>query len=471
MKKLLVFQLTFIFTLLLGFTVMAQEESSDMEESTDMYENEDSRPELQNFRYNDQRGLNIFEAPKDNTPYRGFGLRVGGDFAVQWQSISQSTGLAATDSLGNPTGGTVELPELGANFNLPTANLNLDAQLYDGVRLHMRMYLSSRHHEEGWVKGGYVRIDKLDFIKKDFLSGVMDVLFIKAGYDEINYGDAHFRRTDNGRAIYNPFVGNYIMDAFTTEPFLEFNVLHPSGVLGVIGASNGRLNQNVVENNDQGVTIYGKLGYDKQMNDDLRLRLTGSFYSSSSTEGDFANPSGRNVQRDYLYAGDRAGGRYYGLFGTTGDDFSPRFNPRWSSVTAIQVNPFVKFKGIEFFGVFETSSNNVDFAIENGVENREGGNVTQLGAELLYRFGGREQFYVGGRYNSVSGDVFKTEVQGAKTDIEITRINAGAGWFMTRNMLAKLEYVTNTYGGGFYDGSEFEGGEWNGLVIEAAISF
>ena len=34
---------------------------------------------------------------------------------------------------------------------------------------------------------------------------------------EINYGDAHFRRSDNGNALYNPFVGNYIMDAFTTE--------------------------------------------------------------------------------------------------------------------------------------------------------------------------------------------------------------------------------------------------------------
>ena len=37
------------------------------------------------------------------------------------------------------------------------------------------------------------------------------------GHAEINYGDAHFRRSDNGNALYNPFVGNYIMDAFTTE--------------------------------------------------------------------------------------------------------------------------------------------------------------------------------------------------------------------------------------------------------------
>lgn len=34
---------------------------------------------------------------------------------------------------------------------------------------------------------------------------------------ENNYGDAHFRRSDNAQAIYNPFVGNLIMDAFTTE--------------------------------------------------------------------------------------------------------------------------------------------------------------------------------------------------------------------------------------------------------------
>lgn len=464
MRKQFLFSLAFIAALLAGSAVMAQEEP------TEMYENEDSRAELQNFRYNDQRGVNVFEAPKDDKPYRGFGMRLGGDFAIQWQALSQSTdrpsGVVAGDTL----------QSLDPNFNLPTANLNLDIQIYDGVRMHLRTYLSSRHHSEAWVKGGYVRIDKLDFIKEDFLSEIMDIAFIKVGMDEINYGDVHFRRSDNARAIYNPFVGNYIMDAFTTEPFVEVNVLHPSGFLGVVGASNGRLNQNVVQNNDQGITFYGKLGYDKQMNEDLRVRLTGSFYTSSSKTGDYG-PGGK---REYLYSGDRSGGRYYGVFGNDVSDFAPRFNPGWSSLTAIQVNPFVKFKGIEFFGTFETSSNNVDFAVENGVENGQGGSVTQLGAELLYRFGGNEQFFVGGRYNSVSGDRFETEANGVNTDISITRINGGAGWYITRNMLAKLEYVTNTYGGSDgtlgYTGTPientfFDGGEFSGVVVEAAISF
>ena len=46
---------------------------------------------------------------------------------------------------------------------------------------------------------------------------LFEIATVRVGHIEINYGDAHFRRSDNGNAIYNPFVGNYIMDAFTTE--------------------------------------------------------------------------------------------------------------------------------------------------------------------------------------------------------------------------------------------------------------
>ena len=45
----------------------------------------------------------------------------------------------------------------------------------------------------------------------------MKYVTLRVGHFEINYGDAHFRRTDNGNAMYNPLVGNYILDAFTTE--------------------------------------------------------------------------------------------------------------------------------------------------------------------------------------------------------------------------------------------------------------
>lgn len=307
--------------------------------------------------------------------------------------------------------------------------------------MHLRTYLSSRHHTEAWVKGGYVQIDNLDFIKEGFLGGFMEMARLRFGMDDINYGDAHFRRSDNARAIYNPFVGNYIMDAFTTEPFAELTIMK-SGIIGVLGMTNGRLNQNPFPGDD-GLTVYGKLGYDNQVNDDLRVRLTGSFYSSST-----------NSTRDYLYAGDRAGSRYYGILG--GGDFDPRINPRFASQTAFQINPFVKFQNLEFFGVYEMSSNNDD---------KVGGALTQLGAEILYRFAS-DKLYVGGRYNSVTG-----KTSDVASNITVDRINTGAGWFMTENILTKVEYVSSNYSGNGFAGTVNQGASFNGLMIEAVIGF
>ncbi|WP_420317579.1 hypothetical protein [Ekhidna sp.] len=394
-------------------------------------------PSIQYYRYNDQRGINVFETSKEDTvKYEGIKLRVGGDFSMIFQGLSQSNDLVGDT-----------LIDLANNFALPTANLNFDMQLEDGVRLHLRTYLSSRHHPEAWVKGGYLQFDKLDFISPGFLGGFMEIATIQVGMDEINYGDTHFRRSDNARAIYNPFVGNYIMDSFTTEPHLEVTIQN-NGIIGVLGMSNGRLNQSPTDG-DNGRVIYGKLGYDKQMNDDLRFRITGSFYSSSD-----------QGTRDYLYNGDRAGARYYSVLEGENDsrvsDFLPRFNPGFAYQSAFQINPFVKFGGVEFFGVFEQSSNGAD----------TGGSYTQLGAELLYRFGSTENLFIGGRFNSVSGE----PADGAPTQ-EINRTNLGFGWFLTKNVATKLEYVTNKYEGDGWNGTKFQGAQFDGIVLEATIGF
>ncbi|MEO1023469.1 MAG: hypothetical protein AAFW89_13070 [Bacteroidota bacterium] len=396
------------------------------------------RDDLQYFRLPDQRGINVFEAPKTtDVEFKGLYVRTGGDFSIQFQGLSQSNDFAAN-----------EFVELQNNFALPTANLNFDVQIEDGLRMHLRTYLSSRHHAEAWVKGGYFQIDKLDFVQEGFLSEFMEIARFRFGMDEINYGDTHFRRSDNARSIFNPFVGNYIMDSFSTEPFAEFSVF-PGDFLGVVGISNGRLNQAPVPGDD-GFSMFGKLGYDSQIDDDLRVRVTGSFYSS--TDGG---------TRDYLYGGDRAGGRYYNVLEGVSDervsDFDPRFDPLFPYQTAFQLNPFVKYKGAEFFGVFENTQNGNDDV---------GGGFTQLGAEFLYRFGEAEKVYLGGRYNFVTGE----QADDAGTQ-EITRINLGGGWFLTRNVLAKFEYVISSYDGDGFDNSKLQGAEFDGFVLEAVISF
>jgi hypothetical protein len=421
---------------------------------------------IQFMRANDKTGLNVFESPKaDTVAYDGLKVRVGGDFAMQFQGLSHS------NTAGNLVG-------MGSDFNLPSANLNLDVQLYDGVRMHLRTYLSSKHHNEAWIKGGFMQIDKLNFIKEGFLEGLMEFTTITIGLDEFNYGDAHFRRSDNSRAIYNPFVGNYIMDSFSTEAFGEIT-MQKNGLILVLGLTNGKLNQNVVTQQaltgpgpqfnplspaDNKASFFGKVGFDKQLSDDLRVRLTGSWYTNNGVN-----------TGTWLYGGDRAGSRYYNVMRTIADpsatpatvnqftNFDGRFNARFQKITAIQVNPFIKFQGLEFFGIYEVASG-------KDVPNNDGA-FTQIAGELLYRFGGTEQFYLGGRYNTVSGKFSEA----ATVEQKINRLNIGGGWFLTKNVLTKIEYVNQQYNdeSAAWTGANarFNGGEFKGIVIEAVIGF
>lgn len=415
--------------------------------TTANFAQERSKRDLPNYRVPDQRGIEIFEPAKDSvTHIEGLDVRIGGAFALQFQGIDHKNTAEALNSNGEP----IQLIELGKNFNLATANLDIDVTLYDGISMHLRTYLSSRHHPEPYVKGGYIQIDNLNFIQEGFMEDVMKNLRIKIGHMENNYGDAHFRRSDNAMALYNPFVGNLIMDSFTTEVGAEIYYMQ-NGFLGMIGATNGKLNQSVDSPDTTDPSFIAKLGYDKQIDDQLRIRLTGSIYHTNKS----ANA--------YLYGGDRAGSRYYFVMepeGATsaGNFTSGRFNPGLrNKLTAFMINPYVKYNGFEFFGTFERASGKANVEIEKR-------NFNQYAAELLYRFGFNENFYVGGRFNQVSGELIGDH------DIDITRFNLAGGWFMTKNILAKVEYVNQKYNG-FPKTDLRNGGKFDGVVLEAVISF
>jgi hypothetical protein len=401
--------------------------------------------EMQYFTYPDQRGLNQFEAPfETDVEFDGLNIRIGGANTLQFQGLTQENDA---NSLGT----------LESNFNLATSNFDIDASLGDGVRMHLRTYLSSENHPEPYVKGGYLQVDRLDFIQEGLLSGLMDNVRFKVGHMEINYGDNHFRRSDNASAIHNPFVGNYIMDSFTTDVAGE--VYYYSGnVFGMFGISNGKLNQSVTDREEDGfkthATVYGKLGYDNKIGENIRFRLTGSILNISQSAS------------IYIYSGDRAGSRYYDVItpgnfraGRFAPSFTPGFGqpPAAGEMTAFMLNPFIKFGGLEFYGVYENTSGKLKAADDRRTFN-------QYGAEGLYRFGANEDFYLGLRYNLVDGEM-------TSGDIEIDRFNIGGGWFLTKNILTKVEYVTQSYDGAGFEGGIFDGAKFNGVMMEAVISF
>lgn len=242
------------------------------------------------------------------------------------------------------------------------------------------------------------------------------------------------------------------MDAFTTEVGAEL-YYRKNGFIGMVGFSNGKLNQSVVESNGNtgGASFLAKLGYDKQINDDFRFRLTGSLYNTGY------------VQNNYLYTADRAGSRYYFVMedvnASASSPFrSGRFDPGFKNqITAIMINPFVKYGGLEFFGTAEFANGKANTEVDER-------NVTQMAGELVYRFGKDENLFLGARYNTVSAELSSGD------DVDINRFQLGAGWFMTKNILAKVEYVNQQYKD-YPTTSILNDGKFKGLMVEAVISF
>jgi len=484
---------------------------------------------IQYWRPYDKRGINVFEIQKDtdSVQYDGFKVRIGAGFTQGFQSLNHETGSKAVLNINSGTGpsyvettpgsgsfvnratgapvtGIVPNPavyggylvgtpavqytnanalyEMGGGFPLAQANFNIDVQLADGVSLNLVSYMASHHHNEFWVKGGYLKVDKVSFLNSETLDNIWKNLTLKVGHMEINYGDAHYRRSDGGHTLQNPWIENTIMDAFTTEIGAEL-YWQKNGIILMGAYTDGEIQGNIYNPSLPNVSkrkpsFYGKVGIDKQLKDNLRVRLTASAYTTKSSIG------------NTLMAGDRTGSNYQFVTDNTSATVttaytSGRFNPGYrDNITTFMVNPFVKFGGLEFFGTWEYAKGRN--SLENGegntwdtstspakalvVDNRQ---THQTSGELIYRFGKNENLYVGTRYQLLTSSLAfgqSASARGTLTPVEINRLSVAGGWFITRNVLLKAEYVKQEYTG-YPDTERFFGAKFDGFVVQGAISF
>lgn len=426
--------------------------------------------DLQYSRPYDQRGTNMFETPKtDNGASGDFRVRIGANFTQQFQALDHENKADYVATSATDTANVNALIDLTPGFNLASANLNVDAQLGEGMRVNVVTYLSSRHHQEAYVKGGYIQFDELPFFHSEAVDRMMDNLTIKVGHYEVNYGDAHYRRSDNGAALYNPFIENLILDAFNTEIGGEV-VYQKNGLIVMGGVTNGEIKGDVValpgldpdkdvdDLSKKSPAFIGKLAYDKQLNDDFRIRLSGSTYYTASSRA------------NNIYGGDRAGSRYFLVMEntkatTSANYYSGRLNPRYSDkVFSMMGNLFLKYKGVEFFGTFENATG-------RGSKEADMRAATQIAADLIYRFGKDENFYLAGRYNTVKAELPAVGTTfGADNPVSISRYELGAGWFLNKNIMAKLVYVNEEFKD-FPTTSIFSEGKFSGPVVEAVVAF
>ena len=392
----------------------------------------------------DARGINVFEMPKlQEEAFDGPSLDIGAAFTQAFQALDHSNAAAPRVVGGKDQN---KLIEIGAGLPLASANLIVNAHLARGIVLSVENYLAARGHEQFYVKGGYLQIDASP-IDVAPLNALMKYATLKVGMFENNFGDAHFRRSDAGQAMYNPFVGNYIVDPFTTEAGAEV-YLRKGPWLAMGAVTSGEMRGAVARPDERGWARYGKLGFDKQVNGDLRVRLTGSYYKAD-----------RSLNQT-IYSGDRPGSRYYDvLVDSVGRDrWSGTIQPGFrNNVKALQVNPFVKFGGLELFGTVDRGWGRA----ANEAKDRE---LSQEAADLVYRFA-NDRLYVGARYNDAT-----MRLQGMTQDVGATRSAFAAGWQISPLILLKGEYVSQQYND-FPTTDRRAGGKFNGLIMEGVVAF
>lgn len=464
--------------------------------------------QIQYTRSYDKNGINVFEPSKmDDNVYEGFKIRIGGSFTQDFQSFNvENKANYVPVTFNNKTvnknllfgaitsSKAEDFDTLSSNltgFNLAMANLNFDIQIGDGIRVFLENYMSSRHHSEFWVKGGYIQIDKLPMFNNP--EWFTKYVRVKIGHFQPNYGDFQFRRSDGGNTMFNPFTENLILDAFTTEIGGEAYIFPTDNLMLMVGMTSGFINGNVTnyadENNSGGVvftkknpSIFAKVAYDKA-SENFRYRLSASVYHNS------------NIQRNTLFAGDRTGSHWFSVMepaiapvngvqtatSASANFTSGRFDPSVSNrLTTINISPFVKWKGLEIQGGIDLLSGSVygDTLTTSGTKEWIKRDWTQYYGEVVYRFLKDEQLYVGARLVNATGQPSglkygandEGQQSGAQAKVGINRLSFSAGYFPTKNMLLKVEYTSQQYKDFPWADYRHEG-KFSGFIVEAVIGF
>jgi hypothetical protein len=97
-------------------------------------------------------------------------------------------------------------------------------------------------------------------------------------------------------------------------------------------------------------------------------------------------------------------------------------------------------------------------------------NASQYSAEAVYRFLANEQLFVGVRYIGSTAEMPGLNADGGYDEVSINRTAVAAGWFPTKNLLLKAEYVMQDYKDFKVDDYR-NGGSFNGFMVQAVVGF
>ena len=350
-------------------------------------------------------------------------------------------------NLRTPTG-------MNPNFQTPYGMLDLYATVPHEFDMFADFYIASPEHpsqtygDEGWMV--FKQIPGV--AHNSPINEMMDYINVKVGAFDIDFGDNNYHRSKDAWVQNNPLIGNPLVDPSTEEIGGEvYSVKGP--IYWLAGLSNGSTTGHF--NYGAGPAFHGKIwGYPTK-----DLRLSGSVYY-----GDM----GESADTIDLFTATRSGEAYASLFGNSVDTQGQVVPQAGHNVFATQGDITYEH------GPFESYSY-VGWTQDNDA-NRTGIGTPRESwlygsSNLVYHI--NPSLYLAAQYSYA----FAGSVNGVDTNGWVDRIQVGAGWWMTRTLLAKIEYVQEQYRSfgsnvGMVNSAQANlNPGFNGVVMEVSFGF
>lgn len=347
----------------------------------------------------------------------------------------------------------VDQPGLDPGFQDPFANLSFLATISDKFEVYFDLYLASRPHPSTtYGHEGYMLFKGLP---APFDSGpvgkVFDYINVKVGAFDLDYGDDNYRRSNNARVQRNPLIGNPLIDPNVEEIGGEvYSVKGP--VYWLFGLASGT----TTEHFDYGSqpSFHGKIwGYPLP---DLRTSVSAYHVDLSGS-----------ADTSYLYYNGRSGGAFGGVFGG-GDNPGQILPNAGKDVTAVQGDLTWNHWPCEVYS-------NVGWVQDSDINGPAAGTPAErwiyATVEPVYHI--TPAAYVAARYSYAMGQ----SVNGVPSSGWVDRAEVGGGYWISNNLLGKVEYIYQQYHGfGTADGvvsgvDAYRSPRFSGVVFEVSFFF
>jgi hypothetical protein len=397
-----------------------------------------------------------FDQMVPDFPARNMKLEIG-----RWKGMEVLMGFQAVSRFqilnqADVDAGGVPKPSLDPGFQTPFGDLSFLARFDDVMDVYYDLYLASRPHQSTtYGHEGFIVLHRMpgSLGENSLVHRFFEVADVKVGAFDIDFGDSRYRRSNNARVQHNPLIGNFVVDPESDEIGAEV-YSKPSPVNWLVGLTSGTTTGHVDEGG--GVGTHGKLW--AEVIPDLRAAASVYWADHSDSVGN---------DKSSLFSGSRSGGPYDGVI--AGGDAPGQILPAaGKDVLAFQGDLTWNHWPYEAYGNLGwTRDSDTDGAAPGSPEE----SWTYAAAEGVYHV--TPNLYGAARYSGA----YAGKINDLSSDGVVHRIQAGGGYWLTRTMLAKLEYVYQWYddfspADGEVGGIDvWRGPSFNGVIFEASFSF